>query len=66
MLLFSGLPLDKIKKCMGDPAADVENDVLKAEQALQVGQGDRGDVTILPTLIINNAQYRGLFHSFLL
>ncbi|ESQ33748.1 hypothetical protein EUTSA_v10007059mg [Eutrema salsugineum] len=54
-----GLPLDKIKKCMGDPGADVENEVLKAEQALQVGQGDRGDVTILPTLIINNAQYRG-------
>lgn len=46
---------------MGDPGADVENEVLKAEQALQVGQGDRGDVTILPTLIINNAQYRGLF-----
>ncbi|CAH8382655.1 unnamed protein product [Eruca vesicaria subsp. sativa] len=30
-----------------------------AEQARQVGQGDRGVVTILPTLIINNAQYRG-------
>lgn len=63
-LLFSGLPLDKIKKCIGDPEADVENEVLKAEQVLQVGQGDRGDVTILPTLIINNAQYRGLFRSF--
>lgn len=77
---------------MGDPEADVENEVLKAEQSLQVavfflnasifyrlynqfteffllsylqvGQGDRGDVTILPTLIINNAQYRGLFHYF--
>ncbi|KAF3589708.1 hypothetical protein F2Q69_00028615 [Brassica cretica] len=58
-----GLPLDKIKKCMGDPAADVENEVLKGEQALQVGQGDRGDVTILPTLIINNAQYRGKLES---
>ncbi|KAL0753915.1 hypothetical protein Bca101_091583 [Brassica carinata] len=54
-----GLPLEKIKKCMGDPAVDVENEVLKAEQALRLGQGDRGDVTILPTLIINNAQYRG-------
>ncbi|CAN6893890.1 hypothetical protein Bca4012_093024 [Brassica carinata] len=53
-----GLPLEKIKKCMGDPAVDVENEVLKAEQALRLGQGDRGDVTILPTLIINNAQYR--------
>jgi hypothetical protein len=26
---------------------------------LQVGKGDRGDVTILPTLVINNRQYRG-------
>ncbi|KAK9149968.1 hypothetical protein Syun_008277 [Stephania yunnanensis] len=31
-----GLPLEKIKKCMGDPEADVENPVLKAEQELQV------------------------------
>ncbi|KAK9131621.1 hypothetical protein Scep_011149 [Stephania cephalantha] len=54
-----GLPLEKIKKCMGDPEADVENPVLKAEQELQVGRGNRGDVTILPTLVINNVQYRG-------
>lgn len=25
----------------------------------QVGNGSRGDVTILPTLVINNVQYRG-------
>jgi hypothetical protein len=25
----------------------------------QVGKGDRGDVTILPTLVINQGQYRG-------
>jgi hypothetical protein len=25
----------------------------------QVGTGDRGDVTILPTLVINQRQYRG-------
>ncbi|KAF2289259.1 hypothetical protein GH714_032530 [Hevea brasiliensis] len=53
------LPIDKIKKCMGDPEADVENEVLKTEQELQVGRGSRGDVTILPTLVINNVQYRG-------
>ncbi|KAJ9183372.1 hypothetical protein P3X46_007235 [Hevea brasiliensis] len=53
------LSVDKIKKCMGDPEADVENEVLKAEQELQVGRGSRGDVTILPTLVINNVQYRG-------
>ncbi|CAD5174275.1 unnamed protein product [Musa acuminata subsp. malaccensis] len=54
-----GLPLDKITKCMGDPDADVENDVLRMEQELQIGHDSRGDVTILPTLVINNVQYRG-------
>ncbi|PKI69222.1 hypothetical protein CRG98_010359 [Punica granatum] len=53
------LPIEKIKKCVGDPGADTENEVLKAEQELQVGRGSRGDVTILPTLVINNVQYRG-------
>ncbi|KAL9301692.1 Vacuolar-sorting receptor 5 [Arabidopsis thaliana] len=56
-----GLSLEKIKKCIGDPDADVENEVLKAEEAfqLQLGQENRGIVTIFPTLMINNAQYRG-------
>ncbi|KAL6196914.1 hypothetical protein ACLB2K_032527 [Fragaria x ananassa] len=53
------LPIEKIKKCMGNPEDDVENEVLKAEQEVQVGRGSRGDVTILPTLVINNVQYRG-------
>lgn len=30
------LPIEKIKKCMGDRDADVENEVLKMEQNLQV------------------------------
>ncbi|XP_059438195.1 vacuolar-sorting receptor 7-like isoform X1 [Corylus avellana] len=55
----SDLPINDIEKCMGDPKADVENEVLKTEQLLQVGRGSRGDVTILPTLVINNIQYRG-------
>lgn len=25
----------------------------------QIGKGSRGDVTILPTLVVNNRQYRG-------
>ncbi|RID67013.1 hypothetical protein BRARA_D02119 [Brassica rapa] len=54
-----GLSLEKIKKCIGDTDADVENEVLKAEQAFQLGQEKRGVVTIFPTLIINNSQYRG-------
>ncbi|XP_054779153.1 vacuolar-sorting receptor 6-like [Prosopis cineraria] len=53
------LPIGKIKECVGNPEADAENELLKTEQKLQVGQGSRGDVTILPTMIINNIQYRG-------
>lgn len=30
------LPLEKIRKCIGDPEADTENQVLKTEQELQV------------------------------
>ncbi|TYI35872.1 hypothetical protein ES332_A03G105800v1 [Gossypium tomentosum] len=51
-----GVDLTKIDKCIGDTEADEENPVLKAEQD---AQGSRGDVTILPTLVINNRQYRG-------
>lgn len=54
-----GLDIKKIEKCMGDANADSENPVLKEEQDAQVGKGTRGDVTILPTLVVNNRQYRG-------
>lgn len=54
-----GLDSKKIDECMGDLEADAENSVLKAEQDAQVGHNSRGDVTILPTLVINNRQYRG-------
>ncbi|XP_059462279.1 vacuolar-sorting receptor 1-like isoform X1 [Corylus avellana] len=54
-----GVDLKEIEKCVGDPTADVDNPVLKAEQESQIGKGSRGDVTILPTLVINNRQYRG-------
>ncbi|KAJ7533458.1 hypothetical protein O6H91_13G050300 [Diphasiastrum complanatum] len=53
------LPIDKIRDCMGNPEADEDNPFLKAEQEAQVGHDSRGDVTILPTLVINNRQYRG-------
>lgn len=52
--------MEKINKCMGDTEADTENKVLKAEQDLQVGHGSRGDITILPTMLINDVQYRGI------
>ncbi|KAK1312812.1 Vacuolar-sorting receptor 1 [Acorus calamus] len=54
-----GLDIKKIDKCIGDSDADEDNPVLKAEQDAQVGKDSRGDVTILPTLVINNRQYRG-------
>ncbi|GFZ16900.1 vaculolar sorting receptor 3 [Actinidia rufa] len=60
-----GLDLKKIEKCMGDPNADSDNPVLKKSKMLKyaflvyVGKGSRGDVTILPTLVVNNRQYRG-------
>ncbi|KAM1640077.1 hypothetical protein ACFXTN_009278 [Malus domestica] len=54
-----GADLKKIQECIGDPEADEENAVLKAEQDAQIGKGSRGDVTILPTLVINRVQYRG-------
>ncbi|XP_022874138.1 vacuolar-sorting receptor 1-like isoform X2 [Olea europaea var. sylvestris] len=54
-----GLDVNKIDKCIGDTEADTDNPVLKAEQESQMGKGSRGDVTILPTLVINSRQYRG-------
>lgn len=58
-----GLPVEMVEECMGDPGADADNDVLRTEQIVQVGHGSRGDVTILPTLVINNVQYRGKLES---
>ncbi|KAF8042182.1 hypothetical protein BT93_A0717 [Corymbia citriodora subsp. variegata] len=54
-----GVDLKKIDECIGNPNAHEDNPVLKAEQEAQIGKGARGDVTILPTLVINNGQYRG-------
>ncbi|GLU09056.1 hypothetical protein SLE2022_259340 [Rubroshorea leprosula] len=54
-----GLDGKEIEKCIGDPNADADNPVLKEEQDAQIGKGSRGDVTILPTLVVNSRQYRG-------
>ena len=53
--------LQATRDCVGDPTADRPIAVLDAEQQAQVGDDatGRGDVTILPTVVINNAQYRG-------
>jgi hypothetical protein len=34
--LVTGLDIENINKCVGDPEADVENEILKAEQDAQV------------------------------
>lgn len=54
-----GLDVKKVDKCIGDPNADSDHPLLKMEQDAQIGKGSRGDVTILPTLVVNNRQYRG-------
>ncbi|XP_057804362.1 vacuolar-sorting receptor 1-like isoform X2 [Salvia miltiorrhiza] len=54
-----GVDVKKIDECIGDTEADLDNPILKAEQEAQIGKGSRGDVTILPTLVVNNRQYRG-------
>lgn len=58
-LLGTAIDVDAVRKCMGNPDADEVNEILKNEQVAQVGSGNRGDVTILPTLVINQRQYRG-------
>ncbi|CAH9134712.1 unnamed protein product [Cuscuta epithymum] len=54
-----GIDLKQIEDCVGDPEEDTENPVLKSEQEAQIGRGSRGDVTMLPTIVLNNRQYRG-------
>ncbi|KAF7056867.1 hypothetical protein CFC21_064239 [Triticum aestivum] len=54
-----GLNQKEVDMCVGDPSADEENPALKAEQDTQIGKGSHSDITMLPTLVINNRQYRG-------
>lgn len=35
-MCFTGVDVKKVNECIGDPEADVENSVLKAEQEAQV------------------------------
>ncbi|XP_039037856.1 vacuolar-sorting receptor 1-like [Hibiscus syriacus] len=53
------IDLVKIDNYIGDTEADVENPVFEAERHAWIGKGFRGDITILPTLLINNIQYKG-------
>lgn len=53
-----GLSVDTVRTCMGSP--DDSHPLLDKEKNAQMGNTDgRGDVTINPTVIINNRHYRG-------
>jgi hypothetical protein len=43
----------------GTRQVDDDHPLLSREKELQLGQGERGDVTINPTVIINDRHYRG-------
>ena len=59
-ILFAlNLDVDAVRNCVGDPAANEQNAVLENEQMSQLDDGQRGDITILPTVVINERQYRG-------
>jgi len=59
VLVALSLDVDAIRACVGDVTADVVNDVLENEQEMQLDDGRRGDINILPTVVINDRQYRG-------
>ncbi|KAL3159117.1 hypothetical protein ABBQ32_011113 [Trebouxia sp. C0010 RCD-2024] len=48
-----------LNSCIGNIDEDEENSIMQAEMASQRGGGDTGEVFILPTIRINNGQYRG-------
>ena len=49
------------RDCIGDVTADTKNSLLDSEQKNQEGTKENGhtDISIVPTVLINNAQYRG-------
>ena len=54
-----GLDIEGWRRCVGNPDANDKNALLESEQRAQVSNGRRGDVTLLPTVVINEIQYRG-------
>jgi len=53
------LDVEQWRQCVGDPDANERNRVLDEQQEAQVGTDGRSDVSILPTVVINDEQYRG-------
>jgi hypothetical protein len=48
-----------LRRCIGDIDEDKPSDILDREMAGQRGDSDEGEVYILPTIRINEGQYRG-------
>mmetsp|Transcript_35076 Transcript_35076/g.83213 ORF Transcript_35076/g.83213 Transcript_35076/m.83213 type:complete len:724 (+) Transcript_35076:209-2380(+) len=48
-----------LKECIGDPQSSGTNDLLEAEKEAQIGRDGVSEVSILPTIRVNGAQYRG-------
>ncbi|CAI5929857.1 unnamed protein product [Closterium sp. NIES-64] len=59
VLTSLGIDVRTVRTCVGDPTQDVDNPLLQQQEDAQVGKNGRSDVTIQPTLVINNKQYRG-------
>ena len=59
ILTSIGLDIESWRTCVGNPDANEKNAMLESEQRSQVSDGSRGDVTLLPTIVINERQYRG-------
>mmetsp|Transcript_36321 Transcript_36321/g.43917 ORF Transcript_36321/g.43917 Transcript_36321/m.43917 type:complete len:698 (+) Transcript_36321:228-2321(+) len=53
-----GINVAEVQKC-AQVKGDDEHPLLQKQIDAQVGEGDRSDVELLPSLIINNHQYRG-------
>ena len=54
-----GLDVEAWRACVGDPDANDQNALLDEQQHAQIGTNGRSDVSILPTVVINQEQYRG-------
>ena len=54
-----GLDVEAWRACVGDPDANDQNALLDEQQHAQIGTDGRSDVSILPTVVINQEQYRG-------
>jgi PA domain len=51
--------IDDLRRCIGNIDDDTPHTIMEEQLTAQAGDGQEGEVFILPTLRINGAQYRG-------